>query len=131
VWALAFLRIALRSSLFDATLLQLLTPKILMSCHTHSSNLNLGLPTFLVSSGFVLISFLIILFLLTFIRCLAHSSLFTFMNIIISGSLNSLYSSRFYTSSFMSHFFPFHSFIHSFINVSTPLCWALASSSVP
>jgi hypothetical protein len=27
--------------------LQFFTPKILMSCHTHSSNLNLGLPTFL------------------------------------------------------------------------------------
>jgi hypothetical protein len=44
LWALAFLRIARHSSLFNAALLQFLTPKILMSCHTHSSRLNLGLP---------------------------------------------------------------------------------------
>jgi hypothetical protein len=60
LWALAFLRIARHSSPFNATLFQLFTPKILMSYHTHSSHLNLGLPTFLTPSGLVLSTFLII-----------------------------------------------------------------------
>jgi hypothetical protein len=77
VWALAFLRIVRHSSLFDATLLQSFTPKILMSC------LNLGLPTFLVSSGLVINTFFIILFSLARSRCSAYSNLFTFMNLII------------------------------------------------
>jgi hypothetical protein len=58
LWALAFLRIVRHSSPFNATLLQFFTPKILMSCHTHSSHLNLGLPTFLAPSGLVLSTFL-------------------------------------------------------------------------
>jgi hypothetical protein len=62
-----------------------------MSCHTHSSHLNLGLPTFLASPGLVLSTFLIILFSLARIMCPAHSSLFTFINPIMSGLLNSLY----------------------------------------
>jgi hypothetical protein len=37
--------------------------------HTHSSRLNVGLPTFLVPSGLVLNTFLIILFSLARIRC--------------------------------------------------------------
>jgi hypothetical protein len=61
VWALALLRTVLHLSLFDDTLLQVLMPKILMSYHTYSSHLNLGLPTFLFPSGFVLNTSLIIL----------------------------------------------------------------------
>jgi hypothetical protein len=91
VWALSFLRNARHSSLFDATL-KFLTPKILMSCQTHSSHLNLGLPTFLLPSGLVSNTFLIILFSVTRIRCRGHSSLFTFMNLITSGLLHSLYN---------------------------------------
>jgi hypothetical protein len=90
VWSLAFLKTARRSSLFDATLLQFLTHKILMSCHTHSSHLSLGLPTFLLPSGLVLKIVLIILFSLVRIKCPAHSNLFTFMNLKISGSLYDL-----------------------------------------
>jgi hypothetical protein len=59
----------------DATILQFLTPKILMSCHTHSSHLNLGLPTFQVSSSLVLNTFLIILFSLARIWCPTHTLL--------------------------------------------------------
>jgi hypothetical protein len=105
VWALAFFRIASHSSSFDAALLQFLTPEILMSCHTHFFHLNPGLNTFLVPSGLVLNTLLIILFSPARVRCPAHSSLSTFMNLIISGSLNSLYSSG-YISSSMFHFLP-------------------------
>lgn len=90
------LRIARHSSLFSATLLQFLTPKILMSCHTHSSLLNLDLPTFLVPSGLVLNTYWIILSSLARFRCPTHSILLTIMNPIISGSLYNLYSSRLY-----------------------------------
>jgi hypothetical protein len=96
LWVLAFLRIVRHSSQFNATLLQFFTPKILMSCHTRSSHLNLGLPTFLAPSGLVLSTFLIILFSLARIMCPAHSSLFTYINPMMPGSLNSLYSSWLY-----------------------------------
>jgi hypothetical protein len=92
VRALAFLGIVFHSSLFDATVLHFLTSKILMSCYTY---LILGLPTILVPSGLVLNTFLILLLSVARTRCPSHSILFTFINVITSGSLNNLYSSRF------------------------------------
>jgi hypothetical protein len=96
LWTLTFLRIILHSSLFNATLLQFFTPRILMSWHTHSSHLSFGLPTFLVPSGLVLNIFLMVLFSLVRIKCPAYSSLFTFIYPMMSGSLNSLYNTFIY-----------------------------------
>jgi hypothetical protein len=74
--------------------LQIFTHKILISCHTHSSHFNLGLPTFLVPSGLVLNTFLIILFSLVRIKYPDHLSLFSFMNPIKACSLNTRESKK-------------------------------------
>jgi hypothetical protein len=70
-----------------------------MLCHTHSSHLSLGFPTFLLPSGLVLNIFLIVLFSLARIICPAHWSLFTFINPIV-------YIAHGYTSSSIFHFLP-------------------------
>jgi hypothetical protein len=93
LWALAFLKNICNSSLFNATLLQFVTPRILTSWHTHSFHLNFGLPTFLVPPGLVLNIFLMVLFSLVRIKSPAHSSLFAFIYPKMSGSLSSFYNS--------------------------------------